>query len=158
MKLNGTMDSPIGKIGIKLQGLAISELVLTPEHFENVHEQNNIQSAVNALKTYFSNPTYIFDLNLKPAGTDFQKRVWHALCQIPAGTTLTYGELAKTLNSSPRAVGQACKRNPIPIIIPCHRVTSKARLGGYMGQTTGAIAEIKQWLLRHESRSISKER
>lgn len=86
--------------------------------------------------------------NLK--GTEFQKRVWRALCAIPPGTTKTYGELAKQLNTSPRAIGNACRKNPLPIIIPCHRVVAKNSLGGYAGARIGNLLEIKKWLLRYE--------
>jgi len=86
-----------------------------------------------------------------PQGTAFQQKVWGALLDIPSGTTMTYGELAKELQSSARAVGQACKNNPTPIIIPCHRVVSKQGKGGYLGQTEGKLAYIKTWLLQHEA-------
>ncbi len=86
--------------------------------------------------------------NLK--GTAFQKRVWQALCNIPPGTTKTYGELAKELHTSPRAIGNACRKNPLPIIIPCHRVVAKNSLGGYAGARTGELIEFKKWLLENE--------
>lgn len=152
MTINSVMHSPVGSIGITLQGSAITNLILAPQQLHTSNKNENVVPVTEALNAYFINPAYIFNLPLHPTGTDFQKRVWRALCDIPAGTTLTYGELAKKLNSSPRAVGQACKRNPIPIIIPCHRVTSANGLGGYMGKTTGAKTDIKQWLLQHERR------
>ena len=62
----------------------------------------------------------------------------------------TYGELAKLLNTSAQAVGNACRENPIPIIIPCHRVVSRASLGGYCGKTSGSKIQIKTWLLQNE--------
>ena len=70
---------------------------------------------------------------------------------IPRGEVRTYGELAKQLNSSARAVGNACRRNPIPIIIPCHRVVAKKGIGGFAGHTEGATIELKQWLLAFEA-------
>ena len=63
---------------------------------------------------------------------------------------LTYGEMAKKLDSSPRAVGNACRANPLPIIIPCHRVVSQSGIGGYGGHTEGEVLAIKEWLLHHE--------
>jgi len=151
MQLISIVESPIGTIGIKLQDSAITEIVLLPEDLTTC-KQDGVKPVIKALKDYFSNPHATFALPLQPAGTDFQKRVWRALCDIPAGTTLTYGQLASKLKTSARAVGQACRRNPIPIIIPCHRVTSATGPGGYMGESSGALADIKQWLLRHESR------
>lgn len=84
-------------------------------------------------------------------GTSFQQRVWHLLQQIPAGEQCTYGELAKRLNSCARAVAGACRANPLPIFIPCHRVVAANGVGGYLGQSTGRPMEVKQWLLQHES-------
>lgn len=83
-------------------------------------------------------------------GTVFQKRVWRALLQIPCGTTLTYSDLAKKLKSHPRAIGQACRTNPLPLIIPCHRVVAKNSLGGYSGATSGKKLAFKRQLLERE--------
>jgi methylated-DNA-[protein]-cysteine S-methyltransferase len=82
--------------------------------------------------------------------TPFQKQVWQALLTIPCGSTLTYGELAKKLNSSPRAVGQACRANPLPFLIPCHRVVGAKNSGGYFGARKGKKIALKQWLLEQE--------
>jgi methylated-DNA-[protein]-cysteine S-methyltransferase len=87
------------------------------------------------------------------AGTPFQRRVWHALRRIPSGCTRSYGELARELGSSARAVGGACRRNPIPIVVPCHRVIAAGGgAGGFMGQRSGDALAIKTWLLDHERR------
>lgn len=87
---------------------------------------------------------------LLPCGTPFQQRVWQALQQIPPGETRRYGELAEQLGSSARAVANACRANPLPILIPCHRVVSASGMGGYMGERDGPALEIKRWLLHHE--------
>ena len=87
------------------------------------------------------------------AGTAFQRSVWRACRAIPHGQTKTYGELARALGlarGGARAVGQALRRNPLPIVVPCHRVVSAAGLGGYAGTTTGALAKVKQTLLELE--------
>jgi methylated-DNA-[protein]-cysteine S-methyltransferase len=83
-------------------------------------------------------------------GTDFQKRVWAELLKIPPGKTVTYSDLAKKLHSHPRAIGQACKANPLPVTIPCHRVVGKNNLGGYCGKTQGKLLKRKQALLNSE--------
>jgi methylated-DNA-[protein]-cysteine S-methyltransferase len=83
-------------------------------------------------------------------GTDFQKRVWSELQKIPVGKVVTYGDLAKKLKTSPRAVGNACRANPILIIIPCHRVVGKNSLGGFSGQRAGKWLQIKEQLLKYE--------
>ncbi|HEY0634820.1 MAG TPA: methylated-DNA--[protein]-cysteine S-methyltransferase [Gammaproteobacteria bacterium] len=99
---------------------------------------------------YFLKPLRCFQLPLSPAGTPFQQRVWRRMREIPAGTTLTYGELARELTSGARAVAAACRANPIPLLIPCHRVVARDGLGGYMGAMGGEALEIKRWLLHHE--------
>lgn len=86
--------------------------------------------------------------NLK--ATDFQKRVWAELLKIPPGQTVTYSELANKLNSHPRAIGQACRSNPLPVTIPCHRVVGKNNLGGYFGHTQGELLDKKKKLLESE--------
>ncbi len=102
------------------------------------------------LAAYLADSRFAFDLPLSVLGTPFRQRVWQALCAIPPGEPLTYGELARRLDSAPRAVGQACGANPIPIVIPCHRVVAKDGLGGFMGHGSGDPLDIKRWLLRHE--------
>ncbi len=84
---------------------------------------------------------------LEPATTPFRSRLRQALLAIPWGQTLTYGALARQLGSSPRAVGQACRANPIPLLVPCHRVVSAGGVGGFMGRER---SDIKRWLLEHE--------
>lgn len=103
------------------------------------------------LMAYLDNPNFAFDLPLKLTGTKHQVDVWQGLRKIPAGKTFTYGELAATIGSSPRAVGTACGQNPIPVIVPCHRiVAANGGLGGFMGGKLENPLMIKQWLLKHE--------
>jgi methylated-DNA-[protein]-cysteine S-methyltransferase len=83
-------------------------------------------------------------------GTPFQQGVWRELIRIPFGETRSYGELAKKLGSSARAVAGACRRNPLPLLVPCHRVVAKNGIGGFMGKTDGQALAIKRWLLQHE--------
>ncbi|CAM2823806.1 methylated-DNA--[protein]-cysteine S-methyltransferase [Legionella worsleiensis] len=100
------------------------------------------------LEAYKHNPHHRFQLQLKPKGSPYQLNVWNELLVIPVGRTLTYGELALKLQTSPRAIGQACKRNPLALFIPCHRVVGKDNLGGYMGNP--ASISYKERLLAHE--------
>lgn len=102
------------------------------------------------LSAYLRDPDFVFDLPLDVAGTAHQARVWEVMTRIPRGEITTYGELAALIGSSPRAVGQACGSNPLPIIIPCHRVVGKNGAGGFMHQSGGDALTIKHWLLRHE--------
>ncbi len=101
------------------------------------------------LRAYALNPHYHFQLPLNPLGSSYQQRVWNALLVIPVGRTITYGELASRTQSSPRAIGQACKNNPLALFIPCHRVVGKTNQGGYMGRTSAL--KYKLALLQHES-------
>jgi methylated-DNA-[protein]-cysteine S-methyltransferase len=105
------------------------------------------------LREYFAGKRRDFDLPLSPRGTDFQRRVWEALRGIPFGQTRSYGDVAETIACrAPRAVGQANRHNPIPIVIPCHRVLAAGGgIGGYAGQWgEGDGLDRKRWLLRHE--------
>lgn len=102
----------------------------------------------NELAAYNTNPQHHFQLPLKPQGSVYQLKVWNALLVIPAGRTITYGELAQSLQSSPRAIGQACKRNPLVLFIPCHRVVGMHSIGGYMGNPEAL--QYKKALLEHE--------
>ncbi len=105
--------------------------------------------AKNQLTDYFAGDRQSFDLPLKPEGTEFQQAVWQQMLAIPYGETKTYGDLAQSLKSAARAVGGACGKNPIPIIIPCHRVMgANGKLTGFSG---GEGISTKQALLRLES-------
>jgi methylated-DNA-[protein]-cysteine S-methyltransferase len=106
-----------------------------------------LAEAARQLAAYFEGRLRDFDLPLAPEGTAFEGRVWAAMRAIPYGQTRSYGELASTTGSAPRAVGRACGKNPIPIVIPCHRVLGKGSLGGYSGD--GGLA-TKQRLLALE--------
>ncbi len=111
-----------------------------------------LRRACAQLEDYFDGTRQTFDLPLAPAGTVFQKRVWKAIRDIPPGATRTYGDIARLIDSAPRAVGQACGRNPIPIFIPCHRVLgSQGSIGGYSG---GEGLDTKRALLRLEGVAI----
>ena len=120
-------------------------------------ESNRQPSALLAhvreqLDAYFDGRLKVFDLPMTPAGTPHQRAVWDAMNAIPYGETRTYGDIAEDLDSSARAVGVACGKNPIPIIIPCHRVLGGGgKLTGYSG---GAGTETKVQLLRLEGISL----
>lgn len=107
-----------------------------------------LDRATVQLGAYFSGDLTHFDLPLAPAGSPFQRQVWAVMSRIPFGRTRTYGELARDVGGVARAVGQACGANPIPIIIPCHRVVAGGgRLGGFSG---GRGRDSKRALLAHE--------
>lgn len=115
-----------------------------------ISEEEGVGQVVSWLQHYFSRAPLEAAVQLKPHGTAFQQRVWQRLCAIPSGQVMRYGELARELGSSPRAIAGACRANPIPILIPCHRVIAATGPGGYRGETTGEVLAIKRWLLQHE--------
>jgi methylated-DNA-[protein]-cysteine S-methyltransferase len=101
------------------------------------------------LHAFFDGELTEFDLPLAPAGTEYRRRVWQALCAIPYGETRSYTDIARVAGGSARSVGQANGSNPIPLIIPCHRVVATTHLGGYSG---GEGLATKRWLLGLEAR------
>ena len=149
------LDSPLGKLGARLQDEHITRL-------DYLGNRATLKPAttppgrqiVAQLAQYFANPQHRFSLSFELHGTDFQQRVWRALTQIPPGKTLTYGELAGKLDSGARAVGNACRNNPVSIIVPCHRVVSVSGIGGYSGKTDGREINRKHWLLAHEGVTV----
>lgn len=105
--------------------------------------------AKNQLIEYFDGGRKTFDLQLDLTGTAFQKTVWIAMQSIPYGEVFTYGQVAKKIGSAPRAVGMACGANPIPIIVPCHRIVAASSLGGYSGDggvvTKQTLLDLEGW-------------
>ncbi len=141
------------KLGIRIDGYALSAIdFLMPSVADKAPETGLVDQVVAELLDYFINPRRLFSFPLTPQGTVFQQRVWQALREIPAGHVCSYGKLARQLNTGARAIGNACRNNPIPIVIPCHRIVASNGMGGYSGQTSGAHLTIKDWLLAHESR------
>lgn len=107
-----------------------------------------LAAAARQLAAYFDRRLRDFDLPLAPSGSDFDQAVWREMCRIPYGETLTYGDVARRVGGDARSVGGACGRNPIPIIIPCHRIVAGGgRSGGYSGR--GGV-ETKSFLLALE--------
>lgn len=145
--------APFGVLGILCVGDELTGIdFLAPETFSQSPLSPFAQTVCKQLAAYFDNPDFQFSLTLKFNGTAHQGKVWQLMREIPRGETRQYGELAQELASSPRAVGQACGSNPIPIVIPCHRVVSKAGLGGFAHHRDGYQLDIKRWLLTHEQR------
>ena len=140
-------ESPIGYLRILSNGKAIKEIKFMdsdgPED-PDIHTE----SARTQLREYFDGIRDSFQLELAPDGTEFERSVWKQLLEIPNGTTCTYGDIAKKIGDSKasQAVGRANGKNPIAIVIPCHRVIgSNNKLTGYAGGL-----ERKEWLLKHE--------
>jgi methylated-DNA-[protein]-cysteine S-methyltransferase len=143
-------QSPLGELFLTIHHGQLAALEYEPAKLDVFVDQLPDGGIRDWLDAYFAGgkarpmPPYFV------RGTDFQRRVWQAMSEIPPGQTRTYGEIAQILGSAPRAVGQACKRNHIPIIIPCHRVVGRQTVGGYEGATSGYRLDRKSWLLHHE--------
>jgi methylated-DNA-[protein]-cysteine S-methyltransferase len=142
---------PRMKVGVATRQDRVAEIRYLPPHTLLVHPQNQLaESVAMQLERYREDPDAAFDLPLLIEGTPFQRRLWEALCEIPRGRTLTYGELAQRLGAPARAVGQACGDNRLPIVIPCHRVVAANGIGGFSHSRSGYLIEAKRWLLVHE--------
>ena len=139
-----TVPSPIGPIKIRETGGAITRVAWGTGAQD---ETPLLQDAKRQLLAYFAQEITEFDLPVKVEGSDLQRKACDVMRAIPFGETRTYGDLAKELGVPAQAVGQACGGNPIPIIIPCHRILGANGLGGFSG---GTGIESKVWLLRHE--------
>ena len=150
-----SLQTPLGKLSIRIDNGRLCGINIGTD-CQTRHAKDNalLEQLKSQLAAYFIDKQFYFSVPLDLRGTVFQQRVWQALRKIPAGKTRTYGQLAQHLDSSARAVGNACRANPIPIIIPCHRVIAKQGIGGYDGQTSGSRLDIKRWLLKHEGVSI----
>ena len=145
------LDSPLGRVGVLLDGDTVTRLdYLTRRTPLKPARSRAMQRVARELEGFFRDGASRFSVDVELAGTPFQQRVWAALRAIPAGETRTYGQLAGQLGSGPRAVGNACRRNPVSIIVPCHRVVAATGMGGYSGKTADRAIWRKHWLLAHE--------
>jgi methylated-DNA-[protein]-cysteine S-methyltransferase len=153
--LSTSMDSPIGELTITAEGGVLTGVHMHEQrHFPSIpasvqRDDDALAPVVEQLQAYFAGDLTGFDLPMSTHGTEFQCRVWAALCDIPYGETISYGELARRVGNpkASRAVGLANGRNPIAIVVPCHRVIgADGSLTGY-----GGGLERKVWLLEHEA-------
>ena len=143
-------------LGIRCSEDEITEIVYLEPCAEIKPKSLLAKEAVRQLSAYLTDPAFDFSLPLAPAGTPFQRRVWQGITAISPGETRTYGELANSLHSGPRAVGNACGANPYPLVVPCHRVVaahggSNGGLGGFARSRGGFLLDVKRWLLAHEA-------
>ncbi len=141
-----SLDSPVGPLTVWADAGGIRRLDWQA-NADSADPGAALVAARDQLCEYFAGARRDFDLPLAPGGGDFQRRFYAALCAIPFGVTRTYGDLARELGVPAQAIGQACGANPIPILIPCHRVLGANGLGGFSG--AGGI-EAKVALLRLE--------
>lgn len=168
----GIVETPLGRVGLCWRGRVVIRVELDPETElpgdrdrdralqPNRYPFTGSDSRANGgpvprwlvrqIQAYCQRPDFRFSLQTAPAGTAFQHRVWRLIASIPSGCTRTYSALARDLESSPRAVGGACRANPYPLLVPCHRVVAVDGLGGFAGDTRGTLLAFKRRLLLHE--------
>lgn len=139
-----SIDTPTGPFTVWETDDAITRAGWAADHADPTPL---LMQAARQITDYFNGTLERFDLPLRVKGTDTQRRICDAIAAIPFGETRTYGELAHELGLPAQAVGQGCGGNPIPLLIPCHRVLGANSLGGFSG-THGV--ETKVWLLKHE--------
>lgn len=151
LDFDAVVKAPFGGIGIRIDAGVVSEAVYLPASIAPKPARHALANeAVRQIKRYWQDPSFVFDLPLAPRGTAFQRNVWREISAIPSGATLSYGAIARTLRSGPRAVGGACGANWYSLIIPCHRVLAANGLGGFGEGDGGFHLNIKRWLLAHE--------
>jgi methylated-DNA-[protein]-cysteine S-methyltransferase len=144
-------ESPIGRLVLECDGDVLIGIWLPHERRHGRNDADDVPPALketaSQLDEYFAGERTNFDVRMELDGTDFQREVWMELSRIPYGETISYGELARWVGrpSAPRAVGQANGRNPIPVIVPCHRVVASNGIGGY-----GGGLKVKRQLLAVE--------
>ena len=150
------LDTPIGRLLIAGDDAGLRHIGFPrPDQGARIgagwrRSRARLADAIEQLEAWFAGSRHAFDLALAPEGTPFRKAVWNALVEIPYGETISYGELARRIGdaSASRAVGAANGANPLPIIVPCHRVIgANGKLTGF-----GGGLPTKQWLLEHERR------
>jgi len=168
-RYDAKLIAPFGAVGITHDDKAVTGIYLLLPSAAGKTGHVAIPPKINSLAhlacvqlmAYFDNPRYVFDLPIRLFGSKHQLDVWQAMRDIPAGKTHTYGEIATIVGSSPRAVGTACGKNPLPIVVPCHRIVAANGLGGFMGvkgkggdskdaNLTNHPLALKRWLLNHE--------
>ena len=141
-----TLETFIGRLGLVEEEGRIKQLLWNGE--DRGIRSDVLEEGIHQLSGYFAGDRDRFDLPLSPAGTDFQQKVYNAMLEIPKGETRSYGDIAQDLGVAAQPVGQACGSNPIPVIIPCHRVVGSSGVGGFSGK--GGV-EMKVELLKFEN-------
>jgi methylated-DNA-[protein]-cysteine S-methyltransferase len=163
------VETPIGRLKVSAASGAVTAIGWAPNDADGedaaaasaasrtaAGDAALVMQALGEIGSYFDGTLHRFSFAVAPAGTPFQHRVWQAMRAIGFGETLSYGELARLLGSSPRAVGQACGRNPVLLAIPCHRIIAAAGAGGFGGRVQRV--QHKTSLLAHEAAHAPKTR
>lgn len=150
-------STPVGDLSLLTQGSVLCHIEWLITSASRQIPQPLPDELKKQIEHFWLTPNREINLPLLDQGTPFQKKVWQALCHIPIGQTKSYGELAQELQTGARAIANACRKNPFPLIIPCHRVVAKKGIGGYAGAITGRLITLKIDLLQHE-KMLTNER
>lgn len=151
LAFDAIMALPVCRFGIAVRDGAIVEARFLAPQGPLIDPVDPLAaSAIAQVNAWLEDGRFVFDLPLELSGSDFQRRVWTFMCTLPAGRPVTYGEAAAVLGSNPRAVGGACGRNPVPLIVPCHRIIGRQGGDGFMQSQGEWALGIKRWLLAHE--------
>jgi methylated-DNA-[protein]-cysteine S-methyltransferase len=154
--------APFGNVGVRTENDQVKELSYLPDSVPIRAPGDALaKETARQIRAYLRDARFRFDLPLAAAGSEFQKRVWNAISEIPLGEVRSYGFVARQIKSAPCAVGQACGANWFPLVIPCHRVVGATGVGGFGGAAEGNSAfhgRIKRWLLAHEGASDERLR
>lgn len=143
--------APFAVLGIRTAGKRLAGIDYLPKGVASLAPTNGLaEQACRQIERYLDDAEFHFDLPFEFRGTEFQCRVWKTIRRIPSGRTRSYLDIARELHTAPRPVGGACGANPIPLVIPCHRVLASHGIGGFMHARRGPALEIKHWLLQHE--------
>lgn len=150
MTQSALISTPFGAIAVYWSDGHLTRVDLSPAPAPADSDGRAPSWVTDELAAYLVDGQHRPRVPIRLNGTAFQRRVWDLLTTIPAGRTATYGALATELGSGARAVGLACRANPCPLVIPCHRVVGAHGLGGFAGDRGGRLLAIKRWLLDHE--------
>jgi len=149
--------APFALLGIRTENGVLAEILFLSKTGRPLAPQSPLaERACAQIERYLADPEFRFDLPLAGRGTPFQRQVWRKIAAIRPGRTRSYGEIARELASSPRAVGQACGANPVPLVVPCHRVLAAGGIGGFAHHEAGFHLSVKRWLLAHESAFLKR--
>lgn len=144
------IDSKIGRIYFECYQGQVNRIHLNSDRTVSQTSCQLHADIIRQFDCYFKDPSFEFFLPVTQNGTSHQQRVWQCLKDIPRGAVRTYGAVASEIGSSAQAVGNACRHNSLPVIVPCHRVVAASAIGGFAGAIGGQLVDIKQSLLAHE--------
>ncbi|SFN52404.1 methylated-DNA-[protein]-cysteine S-methyltransferase [Formivibrio citricus] len=149
---DAVIASPVGFLGLQETAGVLTRIeFLGPQAVARAPQSALLQETGRQLAAWFADPAFEFSLPYRLEGTEFRRKVWLQIAAIPCGEVKTYTEIANALDSAPRPVGGACGANPLPLVIPCHRVVAAQGLGGFNAKRGGQDwLPIKRWLLDHE--------